>query len=308
MGDFWLRSGMSVHMFRAGLLLASLVSSTPVLASPIPKAIQAMLEAAGQDPAKLAVIAEVAKATHPEAAAEIDAQVAKLNTARTEAREARLAEQRFFDGWSGQGEAGGFTSSGNTSVTGISLGLGLTKTTRKAVHNLRGQFDWQKDRGVVTRERVLGSYEGNFNLTPRLYSLATLSYERDRFSGFNSRYAGSLGLGYRLFSGPRMKLALEAGPAIRQTAFTNGTDETSVAARGGLTARWQMTPAIVLTENASVYYESFNTSFASLTALTARINGALSARLSFQVNTESNPPAGRRTSDTTSRATILYNF
>jgi putative salt-induced outer membrane protein len=299
---------MSVYVHRAGLLVAALVPASPLLAEPVPKAIQAMLEAAGEDPAKLAVIAEVAKQTHPEAAGEIDAQVVALNKARTQAREARLAEQRFFDGWSGQGEAGGFTSSGNTNVTGISLGLGLTKTTRKAVHNLRGQFDWQKDRGVVTRERVLASYEGNFNLTPRLYNLTTLSYERDRFSGFNSRYAGSLGLGYRLFTGPRLKLALEAGPAIRQTAFTDGTDETSVAARGGLTARWELTPSIVLTENASIFYESFNTSFASLTALTARINGALSARLSLQVNAESNPPAGRKTSDTTSRATIVYSF
>ena len=299
---------MTVFVSRACLLLAAMASTSPLLAAPVPPAIQAMLEAAGNDPAKLAVIADVAKQTHPEAAGEIDAQVAALNKARTQAEAARLAEQRFFDGWSGQGEAGGFTSSGNTSVTGISLGLGLTKTTRQAVHNLRGQFDWQKDLGVVTRERVLAGYEGNFNLTPRLYSLATLSYERDRFSGFNSRYAGSLGLGYRIFTGPRLKLALEAGPALRQTAFTDGLDETSVAGRGGLTARWQITPAVVLTENASVFYESYNTSFASLTALTARINGALSARLSLQVNTESNPPAGRKTSDTTSRATLVYNF
>ena len=298
---------MTAHVFCAGLLLTLAVSSAAV-AAPVPLAIEAMLEAAADDPAQLATIASVAKKTNPDAVAEIDAKVKLLEAARKQAREARLAEQRFLDGWSGQGEAGGFASSGNTNVTGISLGLGLTKTTRKATHNLRGQFDWQRDRGVVTRERVLGSYEGNYNLSPRLYTLATLSFERDRFSGFNSRYAGSLGFGYRLATGPRLRLALEGGPAIRQTAFTNGDEQTSVAARGGLTARWAISPTVTLSENASVYYESFNTSFASLTSLTARINGALSARLSLQVNTESNPPAGRQNSDTTSRATLVYNF
>jgi len=298
---------MTAHVFCAGLLLTLAVSSAAV-AAPVPPAIEAMLEAAADDPAQLATIASVAKKTNPDAVAEIDAKVKRLEAARKQAREARLAEQRFLDGWSGQGEAGGFASSGNTNVTGISLGLGLTKTTRKATHNLRGQFDWQRDRGVVTRERVLGSYEGNYNLSPRLYTLATLSFERDRFSGFNSRYAGSLGFGYRLATGPRLRLALEGGPAIRQTAFTNGDEQTSVAARGGLTARWTISPTVTLSENASVYYESFNTSFASLTSLTARINGALSARLSLQVNTESNPPAGRQNSDTTSRATLVYNF
>jgi len=286
----------------------ALLVSAPLRAEPIPPAVAAMLEAVADDPAKLKTIADVAKQTNPDSASEINALVSDYAEARAAAREARLAEQRILDGWTGQGEAGGFTSSGNTNVTGVSLGINLNKETRKATHKLRGQFDWQRDSGVTTRERVLGGYEGNFNLSPRLYSLTTLTYERDRFSGIISRYAGSLGFGHRLALGPQFRMALEAGPALRQTNFTNGNDETSVAARGGLTSSWTITNGLTVTENASVYYDSFNTSFTSLTALTARINGALSARASFQVNTEANPPVGRKNADTTSRATIVYNF
>lgn len=297
---------MFAFVFRAGLAMALLAA--PLRAAPIPPAIEAMLEEVADKPEQLKVIADVAKRTNPDAAAEIDARVAGYAKAREEAKLAKLAEQGLFEGWSGQGELGGSTSSGNTNVTGLSLGLTLGKTTRKATHNLRGQFDWQRNQNIVVRERILASYEGNFNINERLYTLGTLGYERDRFSGFTGRYAGSLGLGWRLATGPKFRMALEAGPAIRQTAFTNGNEETSIAARGGLTGRWQITPALVLSENSSIYVDSFNTSFASLTSLTARINGALSARASFQVNTESNPPAGRKNSDTISRATIVYNF
>jgi putative salt-induced outer membrane protein len=300
--------GMSVLVFRNMLPLALLLAAVPLRAESIPPAVEAMLEAVADNPDQLKVIADVAKRTNPEAAGEIDAKVASYAKAREEAKMAKLAEQSFFQGWSGQGELGGFTSSGNTNVTGLSVGVTLGKTTRKATHNLRGQFDWQRNQNIVVRERILASYEGNFNINERLYTLGTLGYERDRFSGFTSRYAGSLGLGWRLATGQKFRMALEAGPAIRQTAFTNGNEETSIAARGGLIARWAITPALVLTENSSIYVDSFNTSFASLTALTARINGALSARASLQINTESNPPAGRRNSDTTSRATIVYNF
>ena len=299
---------MFVSVFRAGLLLALPGMVAPLQAAQIPPAIEAMLEAVADRPEQLKIIADVARRTHPDAASEIGARVAVFEKARAEAREAKLAEQGLLDGWTGQGELGGSSSRGNTNVTGLSLGVTLGKTTRKATHNLRGQFDWQRNQNVVVRERVLASYEGNFNITPDLYSLSTLSYERDRFSGFTGRYSGSLGMGWRLATGPRLRMALEAGPALRQTAFTNGNEETSIAARGGMTARWTISPTLTLTENSSVYIDSFNTSFASLTSLTARINGALSARASLQINTESNPPQGRRNSDTTSRATIVYSF
>jgi putative salt-induced outer membrane protein len=289
-----------------GLLVLPI--SPPLCAEPIPPAIEAMLEAAADDPATLRTIATVAKRTNPDAAQEIDLRVRDLDKARAAAREAQLADQGVLEGWAGQGEAGGFTSSGNTNVTGVSLGVTLNKETRKAVHKLRGQFDWQRDSGVTTRERVLAGYEGNFNINPRLYALTTLSFERDRFSGINTRYAGSLGFGYRVSLGPQFRLAVEAGPALRQTNFTNGNQQGSIAARGGLNSRWVINQNLSFTEEASVYIDSFNTSFTSLTALTARLNTALSARASFQVNTEANPPAGRKNADTTSRATIVYSF
>ncbi|WP_439534615.1 DUF481 domain-containing protein [Polymorphobacter sp.] len=290
------------------LYFPALLLAAPALAEPIPPPIEAMLEAVADKPDQLRTIADVAKKTNPGSAGEIDAKVSGYNKARAEARLARLAEQGTLEGWTGQGEAGGFASSGNTNVTGVSLGINLNKETRKATHKLRGQFDWQRDSGVTTRERLLANYEGNFNINPRLYSLTTLSLERDRFSGFFSRYAGSLGFGYRLAVGPPFRLALEAGPALRQTDFTDGSDELSIAARGGLTSQWVINPNLTLSENASVYVDSFNTSFMSMTSLTARLAGSLSARATFQVNTESNPPDGRQKSDTTSRATIVYSF
>ncbi len=297
-------------VFRMRIFLATIVTgaSGVVQAAPIPPAVAAMIEAAAGDADKLQVVADVARMTNPDSVAEIDARIAAIETARAEAREQALASQGFFEGWKGSGEAGAFISTGNTNTQGVALGLNLSKETRSWKHAFRGFVDYQRQEGVTTRERFFGGYEGNYNITPDLYALLTLSYERDRFSGFNSRFAESLGIGYKLLKGPRVRLAMEAGPALRQTRFTDGLNANTFAARGALNAGWKITDGIELTEDASVFYDSTNTSFQSLTALTARINGALSARMSVQFNSESNPPLGRKNTDTTSRVTLVYGF
>lgn len=284
------------------------LAAAPVMAAPIPDAVAAMIEAAKGDPAKLAVIADVAKATNPQSAAEIDARVAQIKADRTKAQEEALASQGLLEGWSGSGEVGAFASSGNTNTRGVAIGVNVAKETLKWKHSLRGFVDYQRQEGVTTRERYLAGYQGNYNISDRLFALLALSYEKDEFSGFESRFSQSLGLGYKVLTGPDLILTLEGGPALRQTKFTNGLQDNSLAARIAGDFKWQFSPSISLTENASYFYDDSNNSFQSLTALNAKINSALTARISYQINTESNPPLGRRNSDKVSRMTVVYSF
>ena len=267
-----------------------------------------MIDAAAANPDQLKAIVEIARKTNPDAAAEIDARVAGLAAAQSAARDDRLANQGLLDGWSGQGEAGAFLTSGNTTNRGVAIGVNVVKETRKWKHSLRGLVDYQEDDGVKSRERYFAGYEGNYNFTPDFYALLTLGYESDVFSGFNRRFAQSIGLGYKVINTPNLLVALEGGPALRQTRFTNGIDDNAFAARGALNAKWLINDGLTLTQNATVFYDSFNTSIYSLTSLTAKVSGALSARLSFQLNSESNPPLGLENLDTISRVTLVYAF
>ncbi len=295
-------------MTKSAIFSSALLLAAAVHAAPMPDAIGAMLDAAAGDAAQLATIATIAKKTNPAAAAEIDARVAALTKAQADAKTDKLAHQSFSEGWSGSGEAGGFTSSGNTSNTGVAIGVSLTKETRKWKHSVRGLVDYQRDNGVTSKERYFAGYEGNYNITRRLYALGTLAYEKDKFSGFNRRFSESLGIGYKVVDSENFRFAVEGGPALRQTLYTNHLDKNSFAARGAANIWWHFNPNISLTEGATVFYDSFNTSFQSLTALTAKLNGALSARASVQFNNESNPPLGRKNSDTTTRLTLVYAF
>ena len=289
-------------------LLPILLLASPALADPIPPPVAAMIDAAAGDAAQLKVVADLARKTNPASVAEIDAKVAAITTAADKAREERLAAQGMFEGWTGSGDVGGFISSGNTENRGLAVGVNLGKETRSWKHSLRGQVDYQEDQGVTSRERFFAGYEGNWKFSQRAFVVLGLSYERDRFTGFNSRFTQAIGVGYRLFDGAGFTLALDGGPALRQTRFTNGVSENTLAARAGLNGKWVISPSLTLTQTASYYADNINNSLLSLTQLTAKLNGRLSARLSLQANNESNPPPGRENTDTVTRATLVYNF
>ena len=282
--------------------------AAPAPAEPIPPQVEAMIDAAAANPGHLKVVADIAKQTNPASAAEIDAKVAAFNAAAAKAREEKLASQGMLEGWSGQGEAGGFISSGNTQNRGLAIGVNLTKETRHWKHAMRGIVDYQEDQGVASRERYFAGYEGNWKFTPRGFAVLALSWERDRFTGFTNRFTQALGLGYRLVDSPRLTIALDGGPALRQTQFTNGLNENHAAARAALNAKWLVGSRITFNQTATYYHDNTNNSLLSLSQLTAKLNGRLSARMSFQLNNESNPPAGRENTDTVTRATLVYNF
>lgn len=262
----------------------------------------------------LNTVAEIARKTSPNAVSEIDAQVTHLQKlAETEKRQ-KLTEQAFFEGITGTGEAGFNTSSGNTQSTGVALGLTATKETTRWKHAFRATVDYQRDEGITSKERLFAGYEGSFNFSRQFYSVIVLNWERDRFSGYDSRFTQAVGVGFKAIDQPMLKLGFEAGPALRETSYTPGYQELTPAPRISLSGRaaangeWSITPSTVLSQNMSAYVEDANTSLASTTALTTKVTGALSARASIVVRHETDPPVDLRKTDTTTRITLVYGF
>jgi putative salt-induced outer membrane protein len=284
------------------------VAASPALAEPIPAPVERMIDAAAANADQLKLVADLAKQANPASSAEIDAKVAAITAAQAKAREEKLASQDLLDGWSGQGEAGGFISTGNTRNRGVAIGVSLAKESRSWKHSMRGIVDYQEDNGVASRERYFAGYEGNWKFTQRGFALLALSWERDKFTGFSSRFNQAIGIGYRLVDTPRLKLAVDGGPAFRQTRFITGLSDNSLAARAGLNANWQISEALGFTQTATYYYDNSNNSLLSLSQLTAKLGSRFSGRFSVQFNNESNPPPGRQNSDTVTRASLVYNF
>ena len=81
---------------------------------------------------------------------------------------------------------------------------------------------------------------------------------------------------------------------------------------------WDITDRLKLTQDTNAVAEtggsaiaiidSRNTSVDLTTGLNAKINSSLSARLSYAIEYNSNPPPGAVQTDTLSRMTLIYDF
>ncbi|MFV0643116.1 MAG: YdiY family protein [Sphingomonadaceae bacterium] len=303
--------------------LAMCFTAFPAAAEIAPP-LRAMIDAAlaSGEPIKVDVVIALAKETSPDDKAELQAILDSFNAEQEVLaleKASRLAEKRtadvqekrqagLTDNWKGKGEFGAFRSTGNSSNVGVTVGLKLRRKGERWTNQIRSLADYQRSRGITTREQYLASYETHYRIDDRKFTYGLAQWEKDRFQGFTSRLAISGGLGFRPVDEDDLQIELKAGPAWRHTKLTTGLMEDDLAGLGGLSLNWQVADNVTLTEDANAYYQSGNSTFDSMTGIEAGLSKALKARLSYSVEHATNPPYGAIRTDTLSRFTLVYGF
>jgi len=284
--------------------------SSAASAEPIPEPIVRIIVEAAKtgDPARLLSTIDLAKTTNPNSVAEIDALAARLQMDAETARLEKLKAQKFFQGWTGEGEVGASMTTGTTNGKTVALGIHLTKEDLEWRHKFAGIANYQRNNDVTATERYLASYEGNYKFTPRLYAFGLLQWEQDRFAGFASRFSESLGMGYAIVDTPMFNWQISGGPALRQTKLITHEAQGDTSAHLDTVFLWNITPNTVFNEELGTYLGGSDSTYLSTTSLTTRIMGDLSARASFNITSESNPPPGIDNTNTITRFTLVYNF
>lgn len=315
---------MRYSLILSSALLAGVAA--PVKAE-LPEAARAMIDAAiaTGDEAKVATVLELARTTWPDDADELDDLENAYRTALT-AQQAEAAEQErqairsanLFDRWSGEGELGAFQSSGNTDSVGVAASLKLKREGIDWSHLVRLRADYQRQNGTTSREQFLAAYEPRWQFDENLFAFGLAQYERDRIQGFSARYSVSGGLGYKIVDDEDLQLSVKAGPAYRVTEFTDGTSASRLAGLVGLDFDWQVLDRLKLTQDvnalaetggqATIIFDSANTTINLVSGLDFQVSDRLRSRLSYQIEYDSNPPAGAVSTDTLTRATLIYGF
>lgn len=298
----------TIPLILAPLLLAN--AQADEAPPEMPETVKAMLDAAMKagDEAAVNAIVKYAKAADKPSAELVEKTAGSWKRERREAAERRVREARFLDLVKGRAELGGYVTTGNSETVGLTGVLDVKREGLQWRHKWRAQADYQESLNRVVRERYLASYEPNYKVNDRLYAYGAALFESDRFLGFNERYSISAGAGYTAINNGSLRVDVELGPAYRHTAFTDSTIESQLAARGKFDLDWKLSPGITLSQDASAYIQEANSTIQGKTALRVRLFGPLSTQMSYAVNYESTPPVGRKTTDTTSRASLLIDF
>ncbi len=319
-----LRSALTSAFVLCACAALPLAAQTP---EPVARLIDTALQSG--DAAGLDAVLRYAKQAYPQSAEAIDAQVAAFRAANaapapapapasapapvvTAAAEQKTeqakVEQAAAVKYSGEGELGAFTTTGNAPGIGLAAGLKLVAEGEDWRLGLLGRADYQETSNVVVREQYRVSAEPNYKFNQRGYVYGLGQYEQDRFQGFHARYSLSGGVGYSILTGENAQLSVKAGPAWRFTRLVTGMDESVLAGLASVDIKLKLTPTIQLTEAASAYVDEERSTLFSVAALDSQLIGKLKARLSYTIQYESNPALGRAPTDTTSRLTLVYGF
>jgi len=284
-------------------LAVALAAAAPRRAQELPQSLADLLRASS--PSERPVIENVAKRLYPQQRQAIDDLVDEIE----DEEKARVAESSIVAGWTGEVQLGASISTGNSEEWSVSGSTELGRKGLKWEHRLDASVDFRDVQGERTDERVSAGYRASMDFAdPDWFALAVVRYDRDRSTGIKRRFTEGLGIGHKLIDSDNLDWEVTAGPALRQTLYEGGETENQLAAFASTEIAWEISETLTLREDASIVLDTETDTYRSETSLTKDLYGQLSARFSFTVEGETNPPPGNEKLDTYSRATLVLDF
>lgn len=231
------------------------------------------------------------------------------------AASAAYAQDAEAPAWTGEGSFGAGVTTGNTETTDVNAGLKVAH--KGAVWAQSGEFsiEYGKTDGDETKNKMKAAGQVDRFFGERLSAYGRLTWEKDEFSGFENRYFAGLGVAYQVIVSENTLWALQGGPGFRidevraqptATPPVLATTEESLGVAAGSRFKHQFNEAVALTNDTDVVWSDTSTQTTNSLALTAQLMGNLSARISFDVNHDTNPPEGFEATDTATRFSLVY--
>lgn len=294
----------SAMTVRRCMMAASVLAwSVPTFAEELPAGLVELLREA--NPQERDTLKNVAKRLYPTQRKAIDDMIDRIE----DEQEAQVGKLSIVEGWTGEGSLGGNISSGNTDEWNFSTALNIKREGPRWEHRIEVNIDFSEVEGKRTDERISTAYRArrDFVSSP-FFGFGALSYDRDRFQGISHRFTESAGIGYELIDASNLDWDVYAGPALRQTDFSDGTHAAQLGAFIATDFKWEITDTLTVREYAGAVLAKNNKSFKTTTSVTNNLYGRLSARIDFTIDTETDPPAGAENTDIYSRVSLVYDF
>ena len=237
-------------------------------------------------------------------------------------------------GWSGSGEFGFASSTGNSRSENLNAKLGLnqeneqwknsffvdalrSKSQQKVVDsagNTVEQFN-------TTANRYDGGASVGYKLDPRSYIVGAARYEHDDFGANLWQGIVSLGYGYIALKDERNELSFEIGPGYKRyrpadvDVVVGGVlvpqqqpTESELVARGLINYKYKLTANTAFEDTLLMEAGSKNTYLQNDAGLAVSMTRKLALKVGFQVRHNSDVLPGVKKTDTLTTTNLVYSF
>jgi len=236
---------------------------------------------------------------------------------------AKVADPAVTDahrGWTGTGEFGFASASGNSRSQNINARGGIGYEDDQWVHQAsagllksKGEVGVDLDANGVEEERYETTADrynvqasSAYKLTQRSYLVGTVRYDHDEFNTYLWQGTAGLSYGYRWFDNERMRLVTEIGPAFRRAHNVGRGVQDDAIARGYADFSYQLTPTTELLNTFLVESGRLNTYVQNDIGLQVAMTDALALKAAYQVRHNSDVGPGYERTDSLTTLNIVY--
>ena len=220
------------------------------------------------------------------------------------------AEEEVKLGWTGVGELGFVTTSGNTDSTALNFRLEFVKTTENWRYRFAGSGLMTSEDGDKDNERYQAEAQANRKLGEKGYMFGVYRYDADKFGSYDPSQTFTIGYGRELMKSEKHVLTGEAGVGYRKLEErVTGESESDLIFRLLLDDAWQVFKTTAWTNRLLIETGSNNTFTQWNTGLAVSMNAKLAVKLGFELRNNSEiPPGDSDKTDTITSVNLVYNF
>jgi len=213
-------------------------------------------------------------------------------------------------GWSGVGELGFVTTSGNTDSTALNFRLEFIRTTENWRYRFTGNGLMTSENGDKDNERYQAEAQADRKLGEKGYLFGVYRYDADKFGTYDPSQTFTIGYGRELMKSETHLLKGEIGVGYRKLEErVSGETDSDAILRILLDDSWQVFKTTAWTNRLLIETGSNNTFTQWNTGLAISMTDAFAVKLGFELRNNSDiPPGDTDKTDTVTSVNLVYNF
>ena len=215
-------------------------------------------------------------------------------------------------GWSGAGEFGFVSTTGNTETVALNARLNFVLQQERWRHRFSGTALQTSEDGTKDNERYTIEVQSDRILSEKSWLFGVFRWDADKFGSYDPQQSLTAGYGRQLMKSENHELRGEIGAGYRKLKETESRIETNdVIARFLLDDSWQVFQSTLWTNRLLVEAGSDNTFTQFNTGLAVSMTERFALKLGFEVRHNTDVPKGiddNKNTDTITSANLVYNF
>jgi putative salt-induced outer membrane protein len=213
-------------------------------------------------------------------------------------------------GWSGVGEFGFVSTTGNSETTALNGKLEFIYNTQTWRHRFTGTALVTSENGTTDNERYQAEFQSDRKLNEMSWIFGAFRYDADKFGAYDPQMTATAGYGRYLMRSENHELKGEIGAGYRYLEEREtGVSTDEAIMRFVLDDAWTISDNMKWANRLLIETGSENTFTQFNTGFNIAMTDKMAVKLGYEVrNNTKVPPGDSEKTDTTATVNLVYNF